>query len=183
MHIFDHISPQFFLEWEMLQTNVVEKNRTHILCSITFFFKSCLLRSNVEKHCIDGQATYDSTTRRMPFACCIPKATNTHSEYVILFYFCIAKVVERTRINVTLYYSSSLGPLILCYCAFSHATANVTRSFVSPIDWDFDYQINVFFSQNWDVFRAQEIRIRRDWNSTHKETSFGSITNLRVRRL
>ena len=39
---------QFFLEWETFQTNV-EKINTHILYSITFFRKSCLLWDNVEK--------------------------------------------------------------------------------------------------------------------------------------
>ena len=29
----------FFLEWEMFQTEVVEKIKTHILCSVTFFSK------------------------------------------------------------------------------------------------------------------------------------------------
>jgi len=29
---------QFFLELEVFQTNVVEKTKTHILCSKTFFF-------------------------------------------------------------------------------------------------------------------------------------------------
>ena len=39
----------FFLEWEMFQKKVVEKLKTHILCSVTFFFrKSYRLRDNVE---------------------------------------------------------------------------------------------------------------------------------------
>ena len=29
---------QFFLEWEMFQTKRAEEIKTHILCSITFFF-------------------------------------------------------------------------------------------------------------------------------------------------
>jgi hypothetical protein len=41
---------QFFLEWEMFQTQVVEKIKTHILCSIIFSpRKSCILWDNVEK--------------------------------------------------------------------------------------------------------------------------------------
>ena len=42
---------QFFLEWETFQIKVVEKIKTHILCSMYFFFfrKSCLLLDNVEK--------------------------------------------------------------------------------------------------------------------------------------
>jgi len=31
---------QFFLEWEMFQTKVVQKIKTHILCSVTFFSKN-----------------------------------------------------------------------------------------------------------------------------------------------
>ena len=34
-----------------------------------------------------GQATDDNITQRMRIACCIPKATDTHSEYVILIAF------------------------------------------------------------------------------------------------
>jgi hypothetical protein len=74
---------EFFLEWEMFQTKVVEKIKTHILYSITFFRKSFRLWDNVEK-CRDRQATDDNIIRRMRFACWITKATDTHSEYVIL---------------------------------------------------------------------------------------------------
>jgi hypothetical protein len=40
IYIFYHLT-QFFLEWEMFQTKFVEKIKTHILCSITFFWKLC----------------------------------------------------------------------------------------------------------------------------------------------
>jgi hypothetical protein len=39
---------------------------------------------------------------RMRTACCIPKATNIHPEYVILIAFSTATMVTRTRLNVTL---------------------------------------------------------------------------------
>jgi len=40
----------------MFETNFVEKIRTQILCSKTFFFqKPCLLRSNVEKYVKAGR--------------------------------------------------------------------------------------------------------------------------------
>ena len=38
----------------------------------------------LKKYCTAGQATDDNITRQMCFACWIPKATYTHSEYVIL---------------------------------------------------------------------------------------------------
>jgi len=39
----------------------------------------------VEKYCTAGQATDDNVIQRMRIACWIPKAKNTHLEYVILF--------------------------------------------------------------------------------------------------
>ena len=78
MYFWSHLA-QCFLEYEMFQTKVVERVKTHILCSITFFFrkKSVVFWDNVER-----QATYNNTTQRMRITGWIPKATNTHSEYV-----------------------------------------------------------------------------------------------------
>ena len=51
IHFLSYLA-HFFLEREMFRTKVVEKIKTHISCSITFFFrKSCRLRENVEKYC------------------------------------------------------------------------------------------------------------------------------------
>jgi len=38
IHLWTNIA-QFFLEWEMFQTKIVEKIITHILCSMIFFLK------------------------------------------------------------------------------------------------------------------------------------------------
>jgi len=35
----------------MFQTKIVEKFKTHILCSVTYFRKSCRVWDNVEKYC------------------------------------------------------------------------------------------------------------------------------------
>jgi len=66
----------------MLQTKAVLKIKTHILCPGTFL-KSCRLRNNVEKYCRAGRVTDDNVTRLMRTACWIPKATNTHLQYVV----------------------------------------------------------------------------------------------------
>ena len=60
----------------------IKRNSKHFLCSITSFFqKSCHLSDNVEKYC---KPRYNMMKiRRMHIECWIPKATNTHSEYVI----------------------------------------------------------------------------------------------------
>jgi len=38
IHFLSYLA-QFFLEWEMIQTKFVEKIKTHILYSVTFFSK------------------------------------------------------------------------------------------------------------------------------------------------
>jgi hypothetical protein len=71
----------------MFQTKVVQKIKTHILCSVTFSRKSCRLWDNVEKYGTVRQATDDNIIRRMRIACWITNATDTHSQYVILTAF------------------------------------------------------------------------------------------------
>jgi hypothetical protein len=48
---------------------VVEKIRTHVLCSITVFGKSCPLGDNVEKYGGARGATNDVTILRIRFSC------------------------------------------------------------------------------------------------------------------
>ena len=40
---------QLFLEWEMFETKVVVKTKSHILCSVTFLYKILPFIDNVEK--------------------------------------------------------------------------------------------------------------------------------------
>jgi hypothetical protein len=56
-------------------TNVVEKIKTCILCSVTFFRKSCRLWDNVEKYGGARVATNDDTIWRIRVVCWISKAT------------------------------------------------------------------------------------------------------------
>jgi len=58
IHFWSYLA-QFFSEWEMFQTKIVQKIKTHILCSVTVFLKSCRLWDNVEKFCRAGQDTDD----------------------------------------------------------------------------------------------------------------------------
>jgi hypothetical protein len=58
---------QFFLEWEVFQTEVVDETKIHFTFN-NFFWKSCHLRDNVKKYGGVGQVTDDSTAR----ALCIP---------------------------------------------------------------------------------------------------------------
>jgi len=71
----------------MLQTKDVEKIITHILCSVTLFVSKILrFMRKSEKKKVEPDGPH-ITIRRMRTARCIPKATNTHSEYVPLIAF------------------------------------------------------------------------------------------------
>jgi hypothetical protein len=82
------------------QIEVVEKTKTHILCSVTFSRKSCRLWDNVEKYGTAGQTTDGNIIRRMRFACWITKATDTLRIFNT-YCFRTATVVTRTCLNVT----------------------------------------------------------------------------------
>jgi hypothetical protein len=77
---------EFFLKLEMFRTKVVDKIKSDVLCSVTFFRKSYRLRGNVEKYGTAKQATEENKIRRMRFACWMTKATDTHSDYVIVLF-------------------------------------------------------------------------------------------------
>ena len=89
----------------MFQTNAVETIKTHILCLIKFFWKSCLYEimwENVVQtdRQTDRQTTDSNTIQRMRIACCIPKATYTNSACINTYCFCTRTMVTRTRLNV-----------------------------------------------------------------------------------
>ena len=79
IYIFLSYLAQFFLEWEMFQTQVVEKIKTHILCSVTFFFfrKSCRgekrWKNMLERGRLRMMICPLHITR------CITKSTDTHN--------------------------------------------------------------------------------------------------------
>jgi hypothetical protein len=60
------------------------KHKNTRLCSVTFFRQTWHLWNNVENYGTVGRATDDNITWYIRFACWITKATNTHSESVIL---------------------------------------------------------------------------------------------------
>jgi len=84
IHLLSYLA-QFFLEWEMFQTNHVEKTDTHLLYSTTFFRKSCRLLDNVEKYFEPDRPQI--TIWIMGIECCILKTANKSSEYVMLIAF------------------------------------------------------------------------------------------------
>jgi hypothetical protein len=84
IHFLSHL-PQFFLEWEMFCRKAVEDKETQILCSKTFYKNRAL--QEIKWRNIVERGRPRITICRMRISYWIPKAANTHSEYVTLTAF------------------------------------------------------------------------------------------------
>ena len=104
----------FFSDWEMCQTKVVEKIKTHILCSVIPFKKSCLLWDNVEEYSRAGHATDGNMAHAHSMV------GNKGYRHVLRicnnYCFCTATMVTRPSLNVTWYVHclSCFCPQIIC---------------------------------------------------------------------
>jgi len=67
----------------MFRTEVVQIIKTHISCSLTFFLLNRPVCEIIWTNIVEPGRP-QMTIWRMRFACWIPEATNTHSEYVML---------------------------------------------------------------------------------------------------
>jgi hypothetical protein len=83
----------------MFQTNVAENIKTHFMYS-KVPTKIVLFMNNVEGYGTDRQVKDDDIIRPLRFACRITKATDAHSEYVILIAF-LRRQPLRERASVT----------------------------------------------------------------------------------
>ena len=108
--------PQFSLEWKMFQAIVLEEIKTHILCSLTFFFfENPTLYEIMWKNIVE-RGRPQITIRRMRIVCChrvttqlqliniiiLPHATNTHTGCVIHVSFPLQQWLHE-RISMLLY--------------------------------------------------------------------------------
>jgi hypothetical protein len=130
---------ELFLEWEIFEINVVEKIKTHILCSINV--SECRAVNEIKlKSEMQTDATDDIIMWRMRFACWVSKAEwvlahanatvnphthtrthartlgytqkRTHTEIRNTYCFPTATVISRTQLSVTWH--------VLCLSCYSH---------------------------------------------------------------
>jgi len=92
----------------MFQTNVAEKIKTHLVFN-NFFPESRAVNETTWKNTVEPGRPH-MTLRRTRFACWIPKATNTHSEYVI-FIACQRQQRLRERASILRFYVHCLSCL------------------------------------------------------------------------
>jgi hypothetical protein len=86
----------------MFQTKVVGRIKTYILWCNKSFSKFVPFYEIMWKNMV-GWVRPQMAKWRMRLACWTTKATNTHSEYVILFAFTRQQWLTLTRLSVTLY--------------------------------------------------------------------------------
>jgi hypothetical protein len=87
VRIFFIISRWILLRLTNVSDKFVEANQnTHFVFRNVFPWKSCRLWDYVKKNIVKPDSPQIKIWR-MRIACCIPKATNTHSEYVIIIAF------------------------------------------------------------------------------------------------
>ena len=103
-----------FLERAVFQRNIINKIKTRVLCSITFFSKIMSLMK------LYGKVLYSQAGHRWHYGvCALPVrflSRQTHSEYVIIIFFSTATMIARTRLSVT-FYVHCLSFLIFPLCA------------------------------------------------------------------
>ena len=90
---------QFFLEREIFQTKVVDKIKTHILCSVIFFFENRVIYEIMWKNIVESDRI-QITIWRMRVMCWI-----TRNKYILricnTYCFSTATMAARKRPNVT----------------------------------------------------------------------------------
>jgi hypothetical protein len=130
-------------EWKTFPIKIADKIKTHILCSITFYRKSCRVWDNVEICCGARETKNDDTIWRIRVACWIIKVTriyalaqrhtHEHANRQIRnnsYCFHMATMVTRTRLNVTLYVHVHR---LSCFSTRAIYTSQKTRAGRTPI--------------------------------------------------
>jgi len=145
MYIYDNITLIFlimgnFSDW------ICREIKTHILCSITsLFFNFLILHfwENMEEYGRAIQSTDYNIIWRMRFACCVTKATNRHSEYLILIALLLQKWLHECA-SVLSY--NCIACLVVCLVL--KITAN-NWFFRTHTNIHFDSTRKLFTSANW----------------------------------
>ena len=126
------VSRWILLEMRSISVKVVEKIKTHILCSIKFSRKSCKLWDNVENYGRAREAIDDNIIRRMRISCSITKATDTHkhSQYVILIAFPQQQLFRKraSLLRYTYIFCLCFSPNIFLSCSSASHLVTLTHS-------------------------------------------------------
>jgi hypothetical protein len=113
VHLWQSLS-EFFLEWKIFQTKAIEEIKTYFMFNKFFFQTLCHVWNNVEIYGIVRQATDDTIMWQMRAACWIPKAADTHSDYIILIALPLQSFLHECTSMLHLTYVSCLFNVWVC---------------------------------------------------------------------
>jgi hypothetical protein len=144
------VSCTVLLRMRNVSDKFVEKIKTHILRSITCFWKSYRWWYSVEKYCTAWQATDDN----MAHVHCmwIPNATKTYSEHIIVIVFSLQEWLhERASLfrytNIVCLFIESLISKVVPSRPYSWRFCFVFCScWIQLLAWSFSYLSEVFCS-------------------------------------
>jgi len=115
-HVHYDTSLNYFYNENYFRQNLYRKSQ-HILRSIIFSpEKTCRLCDNVENYGKPRQATDNNMIRRMDFECWKIKATDIHSEYVILIV--LARQQKLRECTSMLPYANIACVTLTCCCNY-----------------------------------------------------------------
>jgi hypothetical protein len=128
-HFWQYLA-EFFLEWEMFQIKVIEKNKTHILCSLTFFLEYLAVYEIISKNIVELERPQTiwrlrvaygiiKPTRAQAHACArTPTHLHIHTELCNSSCFSAATIVTWTRLSVSATYIVCRALLVaVCLCS------------------------------------------------------------------
>ena len=104
----------------------MDKIETHILCPVTFLPENRAVYEITWKNMV--QRSRSQVTRgRMRITCWIPKATNTHSEYVLLIAF---PLQQRLHERASMLRCTYIACLVEAHCY--HVTSSTCKTTSNP---------------------------------------------------
>jgi len=117
MYIYEHISLSQFLEWEIFQTKVVEKTKTHVLCSVIFLNQNTfcvqeLFSSKIKTHvsCSVTFFSFKNQNTRFVFSNVFKKSKHT---------FCVQELFKiKTHVWCSIFFFSKVKTHVLCSITF-----------------------------------------------------------------
>jgi hypothetical protein len=145
-----------------------ENQNTHFMYSKFFFFENRAVYRIMWQNTY-SQKCYRNIPRRMRYTCWIKKATDTHSEYVILIAF---PKQQWLRERVLLLHCPYIAYLVIIHYSimqiWKRKISVMPDENCNNMNDDDDDNNNIFINCNWVVTRWQYIFTHKQYTEQHK---------------
>jgi hypothetical protein len=162
----------------MSQTKVIEKIRTRILCSITFFFRKSCLNEIKWKNIVES-GRRQMTIWCVGIACWISEDANALSYYLNSYCVYTTTMVTRTRLIVT--FTSTPTQSCLVYSCGNVLRVTVAR-FVQTSSYRLDEQVNKFVTSVPKPFMNRKWQMHGQMCTSTLKMRFASSISAKYKR-